>query len=272
MELVCDRRIPQGLVCLEMTLADTGEVIDRVESNLVVDAGRAYLVRMLGGALTGKSLGYLELGNCNKAGNAPTLADDDLVSPLLHPTTAAVSGRFAIDANTEILYPAADAIYPVNPLVEWGGAAGTIAIDASGRTIFTDASVDFASIGAAFGQRLTVEHPGQNLSFIVRRVLSTTTLELHNPDGATVATSSRWRLDVSGTQLLVSKTIAGDSFPAATWGPQTLVTELALKYGDGTLFSRVLIARDTEGVGVYLQPATTSPGQVNLTVNWLISI
>ena len=259
-----------------LDIPESGEIIrsisKRVDRNLVVDTGRGYLARLLGGAKT-NVLRYLALGNCPKAGNLPVLSDTDIIQELVNPTTSLPDATFLIDDVTEKLYPSTADIFPGNPLLQWGSASGVVTIDASGRTLFEDVTVDFNAIGAAFGQRMTINVPGQPLVFTIKRILSATQVELHNPDGYTTPalTSNEWRIDVSGTQLLISKVISGDTFPAATWGPHTIVTEAGLRFDDTTLFSRVLIARDTEGVGLPLQPSTTVGGRIDLVVDWLIT-
>lgn len=244
----------------------------KIVSNLVVDSGRSRLARLLGGAST-STLAEVALGNCAKAGNWPTLSDENLARELINPSTSIADATFAIDVPSEISYPSSSAIFPVSPSLMWGSAAGVITIDGRGRTIFEDAGVNMTTIGADFGHRLTLNSPGQQLVFTVKRVLSTTTLELHNPLGYETpgGVTYQWRLDVSGTQLLVSKQISGDEFPAATWGPTTLITEAALRCSDSTLFARVLFSREEEGVGLLVQPSTSPGGRVDLIIDWLIT-
>jgi len=268
---VCERPLEEAIS--DATRKALGWVPQEKEftHNLIVDGGRARLARLLGGASTA-TIDRMVLGEGQKTGNAPALSDTSLVQELSQ-SNGAANGIYAIDDVTEKFYPSAAAIFPADPLVDWASSGGVVTITA-GVTQLTGASgVNFLTAGVTRGHRLTLSASGTEVTFVITRVVDSTTLELFNPSGyeTPALATNQYRVDSSGTQLLISKTFRGNDFPEADWGPFTLITEAGLLCQDGTLFNRVVYVPDQENQGLLLQPDDGSGTEISIAIEWLIT-
>lgn len=205
---------------------------EMTRSNIVVNTGRQQLAHLLGG-LAQVNLTHLKLGDGPKLGYPPQLGDIDLISPITD-TSGAVNALVALDQGVDITYPAAA---PVAPAAATGFAAsaGVLSVDPSFVSTFTDATVDFTSLGVAFGQQLGIETDQGMVYLTILEVFNANTIKVHNPSNLQIATPARWRVDSPGGQLRVSKIIRGNDFPEADFGPAQVITEAGLVFNNGVL-------------------------------------
>lgn len=221
-------------------------------SNLVVNAGRSTLARMMTQGYS-RHIAFLQLGDATKSLNPPTLLDTGVVREIRKLDTLP-GGTFAIDPDTEVFLPVQARRFPLDINLSWGSSA-SIAIDGlSGRTTLTDTSVNFNTLGVLFSDQVVLNTATTvPLALAVKRVLSATELELHNPHGY-VTSSVQYRIENAGTQVLFSKLITGAGhFPAADYGAYTVVHESSLLFNDGAAWNRVTYAQD-DAQGILIQP------------------
>lgn len=221
-------------------------------TNLVVQQGRSYAARLLTQGFD-RHIAALQLGNCVKSLNPPSLLDTGVVAEI-ETLAGTPQATFAIDPLTEVFVPAQARRYPINIAIPFGDAASVTI--SSGVTTMTCATVDFTTFGIQFGDQVVFNTPTSvPVALSVRRVLSPTQLELHNPYGYTTA-ATPFRIESSGSQVLFSKLItASNHFPAATYGPAVLVHEAAWLFNDGACWNRVLFSAQDDSQGVLIQPA-----------------
>lgn len=129
-------------------------------------------------------------------------------------------------------------------------------IDVNGVTTLTTSAVDLTTLSLQYGDIVVFNTPSATpVALAVRRVLSATQLELHNPYGY-ASSSVEFRIESSGSQILFSKLItASTHFPAATFGPAVIVHESAWLLNDGQCWNRVLYNAPDDTSGVLIQPA-----------------
>lgn len=251
-----------------------------VKNNLVVNTGRAFLAKALGGSWENGSpsqvtpyVNRITMGTGTKSGNLPNLSDTGLVQEL-QKLSGTVAGTFLLEGPNEIspdiVFPPAVERFPIG-----GGfsGVGTITINVAGETLLTDVTVDFINtIGVQLTDQVTIDNdPTNPLVLGVREVRSATVLVLHNPTGYTGA-SLAYAIATPGTQMLVSKLIEGNDFAQADYGVAVLIHEAGLLLNNGTLFNRVVYYPDDEGIGLLLQSDETNGVEISLRIEWLITM
>lgn len=262
------------------------EVPRIVKSNLVVNTGRQILAQLLGGlwqsdGQVGPYIDRITLGDGQKANNLPNLTDTGLVNEI-QKLDGTVSGTFLLndpnDVAPDVVFPARSGRFPTSD-TGWGSANGTVTIDGNGDTILEDNSVNFTSLfgggeSVQLTDQVTLNTSSSNpLVLGVKEVVSATQLKLHNPNGyeTPVATNIQYRIDVPGTQMLVSKLVNGNSFVKADWGTAVLIKEAGLLFNNGVLFNRVVFAPQSEDVGVLLQSDETNGVEISVRFEWLVT-
>lgn len=224
-----------------------------LRQNLVVRQGRAAAARSLRQGYT-RHIAALQLGDCIKSAHPPSLLDSGVISEIQ--TLAGVpQATFAIDNATEVFEPGLAQRYPADVSDLWGGP-GAVAISGGGTTTLTTTAVDLTTLSIQFGDIVVFNTPTATpVALAVRRVISATQLELHNPYGY-ASTSVEFRIESSNSQIIFSKLITASShFPAATYGPAVLVHESAWLLNDGMCWNRVLYNAQDDNSGVLIQPA-----------------
>jgi hypothetical protein len=255
-----------------------------VNGNLVVNTGRARLASLLAkhktGAVYPTEKTYIDrliLGDCavnlvvDKSNNLPDLADTGLVHELTN-TANVASGKFSFDhtPDNDVLFPQAAPRHPLT--TGWSATLADITYS-GGKYYLTDTSQDFSGgdIGVQLTDQITVNTATDtNVTVGVKEVVSTTQLEIHNPNGY-LGISLEYRIDTPGTQVLFSKLVRGNSFPQADWGSGLLVHEAGLLFNDGLLFNRVVFKPDNDELGLVLQSDEANGTEISVRFEWLIT-
>lgn len=254
---------------------------DIAKYNLVVNSGRENMARTLGGsfqtttpAQVAPYINRITLGEGVKQGNLPSLSDTGLVQEI-RKIGGTPSGTFLLNGPNEvspdITFPAAVQRWPLSG--DFTGANGTISIDGDGKTYLDDSTVQFAStVNVELTDQVTVNNSSTNpLVLGIKRVVSETRLELHNPYSFT-GSSLEYRISTPGTQMFVSKLIEGNDFPNADWGEGVLISEAGLLYNNSELFNRVIYYPEDEERGILLQSDESTGVEVSVRFEWLITL
>jgi hypothetical protein len=223
----------------------------RTHGNLVVNSGRAMLARLLTAGFK-RHIAFIQLGDGVKSLNPPSLLNTGVAREIRKLDTLP-GGTFAIDSDTDVFLPVGARRFPLDLNLPWGSTA-TVTIDgATGQTIITDGAVNFNTLGVLFSDQVVLNTPtAVPLALAVRRIISATQLELHNPHGYTGA-GLQYRVENPGTQVLFSKLIRGsEHFPAADYGAYVIVHESSLLFNDGAAWNRVTYAQD-DSQGILIQ-------------------
>jgi len=239
------------------------------KQNLVVNQGRSNAARMLTQGFD-RHISLLQLGDCVKSSNLPTLLDSG-VAREIRKLDGTPQATFLIDQGAEVFLPAAARRYPLPESVMWG-VSGAVTIDGNGVTTLTVGSLDFASMGIQWGDQVIFNSPSLvPVALSVKRVLSPTELELHNPYGFTSANVT-FRISSPGTQVLFSKLItASNHFPAADYGPFLIIHEASWLFNDGSAWNRVVFNHLDDASGVLIQPADAFGVEIGVRFELLVT-
>lgn len=240
-----------------------------VKHNLVVNTGRAYIARAIAYGAPQRYIAYLQLGNCQKSLNPPSLLNVGVAQEIVNLSNVP-AGTFALDPG-DTFFPAAARRFPVDLNLSWGSSA-QVAIVTGGTTVLTDATQDFNALGVQFTDMVVLNTPSiVPVALAVKRVISATELELHNPHGFTTL-AVEYRIENPGTQTLFSKLITGtDHFPASTYGPAVLVHESSWLFNDGVAWNRVVYAPHDDALGVLIQPPDAFGTQIGARFELLVN-
>lgn len=253
-------------------VAGTDGVVE--DDNLVLNDGRSKIAHFLGND-SSNYLNRLILGDGPKSGNLPTLQQSGLVSEI-EDEDGNLGGKFLIDYDNEVFFPARTGRFPTDPDVDWGSANGAISIGTDGHSYLEDNSVNFFDIGVQKHDQITIDNvPNNPLILQIRQVLTEHKIEVYNPNAYETPAGSdtiQYRIDTSGTQILISKLIRGNDFPVSEWGVATIIHEAGLLFNDGTLFNRVVFAPFDDNAGIILQPDTNTHDELSIRFEILITL
>ena len=245
-----------------------------VQNNLVVNTGRAFLAKALGGFWENQTpdlvtpyINRIALGTGLKTGNLPNLSDTGLVQELER-LDGTAAGTFLLtgpnDVGPEIVFPAS--------VARTTGTNAVIAIDGTGVTTLTDGSADFITDGVQLTDQVTLSSsPTNPLVLGVRSIQSSTVLELHNPNGF-AGSGLAYSVDTPGTQVLISKLISGNTFTQVNYGVAVLIKEAALLFNNDTMFNRVVFAPSDEDAGLLLQSDEANGVEIGIRFEWLVTL
>ncbi|MFB6371997.1 MAG: hypothetical protein ABEN55_02510 [Bradymonadaceae bacterium] len=278
-----DRQIPLEHAIADKTLEalrDQGfdPRIGSFESdNLIVNGGRRNCAQLLGGLVDDvflNRIGFGDLGNTSKSNAYPNLDDNGLYHEI-EDLNNDKNGMFLLQ-DGDFHTPSEDDRYPSNG-DQWAPTQATVDIRSYNnveRTVLEDTNVDFTNIGVQPKDQVVLNtsttHP---LRLGVREVLSTTELVVHNPRRYETPANEdiEYRIDIPGTQLLVSRYISGDNFDPAVWGPGVLVQEAALFFNDDTMYNRVIMYPNDDDAGLFFQHSSVNGKEIGFRVEWLIT-
>jgi hypothetical protein len=254
---------------------DTKPLCSLPQKNLVVNKGRGLLARILGGVSDAEvdRLVLGDLGGAAKVDHLPNLSDEGVVS-LLTDINGNAKGPITLDKIDDKHFPDPAPRYPSDDLAAWASTC-TVAIDGvTEKTTLTDAASDFSALGIKKTDQVTLNTDSLNpLVMGIKKIVSTTELELHNPRGYETEAASpvQYRVDQPGTQMIVSRIVHGNDFPVGDWGPLTLVQEAGLLFSNDDLFNRIVCAPTEENAGFILQPDSVSGQELSLRFEWVIT-
>lgn len=236
---------------------------DRVFKNLVVNAGRGRLARLLGGG-SSAFVNRVQLGDCKVSGVVrKDLYPADLSDvTLVHEIRDLINnpgGTFDLDSTS---YP--DEVVKTDASI---GTPGTLL--AGVTSTLTDAGADFVADGVGDSDTVTVFIGGEDYTLGVKTVVSGTQLELDNPSSVSGAVG--YTVQTPGTQVLFSKLINGDNFPEGQFGAVTVVHEAGLICSDGALFNRVTFQQQDNSLGLVMQPTDIDGTRIDVQLDWLIT-
>lgn len=243
------------------------------DDNLVVNDGRSKIAHLLGGN-EDTFINRIILGDGPKTGNLPTLQQSGLINEI-EDVDGNKKGKYLIDSNTEVFYPARTGRFPTDPSVDWGSADGSVSIDSDDHSYLEDTSVNFFDLGVQTQDQITLDtDPDNPLILQIRQVIDKNTIEVYNPNNYETPSSEtiQYRIDTSGTQLLISKLMRGNNFPESDFGVATIIHEAGLLFADGTLFNRVVFAAFDENAGLILQPDTSAHDELSIRFEILITL
>jgi len=244
------------------------------KDNLVVNDGRQTIARLLGNQ-TASHLDRLIVGTGPKGNNIPNLQDSGLVQEL-QDSDGNLSGKFVLDYDTEVFFPARTGRFPSDPTVEWGSADGAVEVDSTTQqSLLKDNTVNFFTIGVQKTDQVTIDNdPDNPLVLQIRQIVDKHTLEVYNPNDYTTPSSEtiQYRIDTPGTQMLISKLLQGNDFPESDFGKVTILHEAGLLFNDGTLFNRVVFVPSDEGAGLVAQPNTNTHDELNIRFEVVITL
>jgi len=236
--------------------------------NLVVNGGRDACANNLRQG-THRWINAIQLGFGIKSLNPPNLNNSGVAAPFIRPDSS-TGGIFTINQTTEMFTPARARRFPLNLVLEWGGT-GTVAIDAAGVTTLTSSAVDFTTISLQLSDHVVLNSSTATpLKLAIKRIVNSTTLELHNPYGYG-GVAVQFRIESPGGQLLISKLIRGNDMPSADFGPLVVVTESCLLLNDGAAFNRVIYASGNDARGILIQPVDVFGTELGATFEILIT-
>jgi len=232
--------------------------------NLVVNTGRAQLARLIRRVTNGSWINRLQLGDTILAGSVrkadypPDLSDTSLVHEI-RDLLGNPGGTFDLDEDSS-----PDEVIKVDQSV---GTPGTLTAGSISR--LEDAGADFSAAGVDDKDTVTVQLSGEDYTFGVNEVESPTILQVSNP--SQLAGAVGYTVQTPGTQALFSKRILGSNFPAAQFGPVTVVHEAGLLFTDGTLFNRITFHQNDPDQGLALQPTDIDGVSIDVQFDWLIT-
>lgn len=246
--------------------------IVKEQDNLVVNSGRAVMVRALGGLYqsASQSVPYIDriiLGDGSKSGNTPNLSDTSLVREIKN-SAGTNAGTFLLNSPSD---PSPEVTFPASVSKVSNQGPATISINSDGETRLVDAGADFVTDSIQLADQVTLANSVTNpLVLGIRNIISATELELYNPTGYTGAVN--YSIGTAGNQMLVSKLFLGNDFPIATYPTSILITEAGLLYNNGTLFNRVLFAPQIEEGGILIQSDETNGVEISARIEWLVTL
>jgi len=244
-------------------LAAKGLRVESLFKNLVVNAGRGKLARLLGGSSSG-GVDRIQLGDC---------VVDGLVRKDLYPAdlgdVSLVHEIRSISGNPGATFDVDSVAYP-DEVTKTDASIGTPGVlVAGGNSTLSDPGADFVSDGVNDSDTVTVLISGQSYVLGVVDVISSTQLSVDNPAG--IAGAVGYTVQTPGTQVLFRKLINADNFPENQFGPVTVVHEAGLLFTDGTLFNRVLFQAQDNDIGLVLQPTDIDGTRIDIQLDWLIT-
>jgi len=233
------------------------------KKNLVVNVGKNTLARQLAGDGARKFINRIQLGDAKVGGVVskdtypPDLSDNALVHEV-RTLLGAPGATFELDS-----YTLPSIVTKVSP----AGLPGTLA--GGPLSTLTDGTADFIAAGVDDKDTVTVFIGGEDYTLGILSVISATQLEVENPNQLAAA-GIAYNVTTPGGQVLFSKFVSGNNFPAAQFGPLTVVHEAGLLYSDGSLFNRIIFVPGDPDVGLVFQPQDIDGITLGVQFNWLI--
>jgi hypothetical protein len=252
---------PEGLTPKQRrTLESLGFRPEALFTNLIVNAGRAHLAKLLRGVVSTYinrvQLGDTKIGGVvRKSDYPPDLSDTRLVHEITN-LAGQPAATFDLDDDSS-----PDEVIKVSALT---GTPGTLTTSA-----LIDAGQDFVSEGVNARDTVTVVIGGEDYTLGIVAVTSATELEVANPNQ--LAGAVGYSVQTPGTQALFRKLLSGDDFPESSFGTTTVIHEAGLLYADGTLFNRVTFYQQDDGQGLALQPTDIDGSRIDVQLDWLIT-
>jgi len=249
---------------LRKRLADKGIAVESLTNNLVVNVGRMKLAYLLRGA-TSAYVNRVQLGDCQVSGVVrktdfpPDLSDVHLVHEIAN-IAGVPAATFDLDSDST-----------PDEVTKWDASVGTPGLLTAGSTsLLTDETgVDFVAEGVDVKDTVTVLLGGEDFTLGVVEVQSATALVVANP--SQLAGAVGYRVQTPGTEALFRKLISGDNFPAANFGPVTIVHEAGLLFNDDALFNRITFQQSDNALGLVLQPTDIDGTRIDVQLDWLIT-
>lgn len=248
---------------LERRLRERGLRPDALFHNLVVNAGRGRLARILGGS-SFTHVNRVQLGDCLVSGVVrKDLYPADLSDVSLVHEVRTIAGNPGATFDVDLV------TYP-DEFVKINRDTGTPGVLLAGLTsTVTDAGADFVTAGVTDIDTVTVFISGESYTLGVNRVVSATQLEVENPNQLSAAVN--YTVQTPGTQVLFHKLVNGDNFPETLFGPVTVVHEAGLLFTDGALFNRVTFQQQDNSLGLVFQPTDVDGTRIDVQLDWLIT-